>query len=98
MNHQRVLGTVMPSLFVWVAAFLLNVVLGRQIATQREQIAALKALGFGNDCDRHPLSAVRGIVVGLGVRSVSRSAFAFGQYMTGLYGGFFHFPAAELPD
>ena len=28
MNEQRVLGTVMPSLFVWVAAFLLNVVLG----------------------------------------------------------------------
>ena len=37
-----------PAIFLAVAAFLLNVVLGRQVATQREQIAALKALGYGN--------------------------------------------------
>ncbi|MEZ4406980.1 MAG: FtsX-like permease family protein [Polyangiales bacterium] len=36
-----------PTIFLGVAAFLLNVVLGRVIRTQREQIAALKALGFG---------------------------------------------------
>ena len=35
-----------------VAAFLLNVVLQRLVATQREQIAALKALGYRND---HPV-------------------------------------------
>jgi putative ABC transport system permease protein len=29
-----------------VAAFLLNVVVSRLVATQREQIAALKALGY----------------------------------------------------
>jgi putative ABC transport system permease protein len=44
-KEQRVFGTVLPSIFLAVAAFLLNVVLSRQIATQREQIAALKALG-----------------------------------------------------
>ena len=94
MNEQRVLGTVMPSLFVWVAAFLLNVVLGRQIATQREQIAALKALGFGNDSIvTHYLQFV-GIVVGIGLALGVLVALAFGRYMTGLYGAFFHFPAA----
>ena len=41
-TQQRVMGTVLPSIFLAVAAFLLNVVLGRQIATQREQVAALK--------------------------------------------------------
>ena len=47
-NEQRVLGTVLPSIFLGVAAFLLNVVVSRLVATQREQVAALKALGYPN--------------------------------------------------
>ena len=47
-REQQVLGTVLPSIFLAVAAFLLNVVVSRLVATQREQIAALKALGYPN--------------------------------------------------
>lgn len=47
-KQQRVIGTVLPSIFLGVAAFLLNVVVSRLVATQREQIAALKALGYAN--------------------------------------------------
>ena len=36
------MGTIIPSIFLSVAAFLLNVVLSRIIALQRDQIAALK--------------------------------------------------------
>ncbi|WP_289460241.1 hypothetical protein, partial [Klebsiella pneumoniae] len=32
-----------PTIFILVAAFLLNVVISRTVSTQREQIAALKA-------------------------------------------------------
>ncbi len=42
----KVMGTVLPSIFLAVAMFILNVVLSRQVATQRSQIAALKALGY----------------------------------------------------
>ena len=45
-REQYVLGTVLPSIFLLVAAFLLNVVVSRLVAAQREQIAALKALGY----------------------------------------------------
>jgi putative ABC transport system permease protein len=48
LRQQQVLGTVLPSIFLAVAVFILNVVLSRQVATQRQQIAALKALGYGN--------------------------------------------------
>ena len=44
-GEQKVFGLVLPSVFLGVAVFLLNVVLTRQIGTQRGQIAALKALG-----------------------------------------------------
>lgn len=44
----KVHGTVAPTIFLSVAAFLLNVVLSRVLALQREQIAALKAFGYSN--------------------------------------------------
>ncbi|NUO71769.1 MAG: ABC transporter permease, partial [Frateuria sp.] len=47
-REQRVIGTVLPGIFLAVAGFLLHVVTARLVATQREQVAALKALGYGN--------------------------------------------------
>ena len=44
----RTTGLILPSLFLAVAAFLINVVLARLLALQREQIAALKAFGYDN--------------------------------------------------
>lgn len=96
MNQQRVLGTVMPTLFIWVAAFLLNVVLGRQISTQREQIAALKALGYANGAIvLHYLEFVVAVVACGVLLGVGIGAW-FGTYMTGLYSDFFHFPAVPF--
>jgi putative ABC transport system permease protein len=96
MDQQRVLGTVMPSLFVWVAAFLLNVVLGRQVATQREQIAALKALGYGNGAISLYYVKFVAIVIACGLGLGVGVGAAFGTYMTDLYGTFFHFPAVSF--
>ena len=63
-RKQRVLGTVLPSIFLGVAVFLLNVVVARLVATQREQIAALKALGYANrDVAGHYLKLVGAIVL-----------------------------------
>jgi putative ABC transport system permease protein len=45
-QQQRVSGTMIPAIFLAVAAFLLNVVLSRLIAMQRDQIAVLKAFGY----------------------------------------------------
>ena len=42
------MGSSVPVIFLAVAAFLLNVVLSRIVTGQREQIGALKALGYGN--------------------------------------------------
>lgn len=91
-KEQRVLGTVLPAIFLGVAAFLLNVVVSRLVATQREQIAALKALGYANrDIAAHYLKLVLLIVLaglGLGVVVGDR----LGTMFTGLYAEFFYFP------
>ena len=48
MEQLRNMGNTLPLLFLLIAAFLLNVVLARIVAVQREQIAALKANGYSN--------------------------------------------------
>ena len=91
-KEQRVLGTVLPAIFLGVAAFLLNVVVSRLVATQREQIAALKALGYPNrDIGAHYLKMVMlTVLVGLalGVALGDR----LGTMLTSLYAEFFFFP------
>ena len=91
-TQQRVMGTVLPSIFLAVAAFLLNVVLGRQIATQREQVAALKALGYDNlAIGLHYLKLVL-LIVALGVILGLALGVVMGQLFVGLYADSFRFP------
>lgn len=88
----RNFGSVIPIIFLSVAAFLLNVVLSRIVAVQRPQTAALKALGYRNRAiARHYLKmgvivAAGGAVVGVGLGAW------FGWAMTEMYTVFFHFP------
>ncbi len=91
-KEQRVLGTVLPSIFLAVAGFLLNVVLSRQIATQREQVAALKALGYDNRViGAHYLKLVLLIVV-LGVALGLALGAVLGHWFVGIYADVFRFP------
>jgi putative ABC transport system permease protein len=46
--QNRVSGTVIPAIFLGIAAFLLNVVLARLVSTEREQIGVLKAFGYSD--------------------------------------------------
>lgn len=91
-KSQRVFGTVLPVIFLAVAAFLLNVVVSRLVQTQREQIAALKALGYADAAiAAHYLKLVL-LVVALGLALGVGLGDAFGRLFTGLYAEFYRFP------
>jgi putative ABC transport system permease protein len=47
-EETQITGVLIPAIFLGVTAFLLNMVLARLVATQRDQIAVLKAFGYGN--------------------------------------------------
>ncbi len=95
-REQRVIGTVLPAIFFGVAAFLLNVVVSRLVATQREQIAALKALGYPDRAiAAHYLGLVMAIV-GLGFAIGLAVARGLGTLYIGLYDEFFRFPRLQL--
>lgn len=82
-----------PLIFLSVAAFLLNVVFSRVVQTQREQIAVLKAFGYGNPrVGLHYLEMVMLVVVAGGLIGVLAGAW-MGRGMTRMYTEFFHFPS-----
>ena len=90
--QQGFMATTVPVIFLAVAAFLLNVVLGRMIRTQREQIAVLKALGYGNPTIASHYLQLVAIVVLAGALLGTAAGVVLGRLMTEEYTLFFRFP------
>lgn len=94
-REQRVLGTVLPAIFLAVAGFLLHVVTARLVATQREQVAALKALGYRDGAIAlHYLKLVAPMVLGGYLLGLLLGRW-MGGMLTGLYAEFFRFPTFQ---
>jgi putative ABC transport system permease protein len=92
LRELRTMASILPVIFLVVAAFLLNIVLSRMIAVQRTQIAALRALGYtSREVALHYvgiglLIAILGAVVG------NIAGARLGEGLTSLYAQYFRFP------
>lgn len=85
-------ATMVPAIFLLVAAFLLYIVLSRLVYLQRPQIAALKALGYlDREIGLHYIKLVSVIVV-LGAALGTLLGVWSGGGMIDLYAEFFRFP------
>jgi len=94
-RSQQVIGTVLPSIFLAVAAFLLHVVTARLVATQREQVAALKALGYPDlSIALHYLKLVAPMIAAGYVLGVVLGKW-LGVQLMGLYAESFRFPVLD---
>ncbi len=91
LSQLQVMGTVLPAIFLAVAMFILNVVVSRQVATQRSQIAALKALGYSNAAIGWHYTQLALVVAGLGTVLGWGLSLLLGQGMLGLYDEVFRF-------
>ena len=93
LSQLKNMANVMPFIFLGVAAFLINLVLGRIVQLQRPQIAALKAVGYGNvTIGFHFLKLVL-VISAIGtVLGVALGAY-LGEVMVALYRKYFHFPS-----
>ena len=87
----KVMGTVLPAIFLAVAMFILNVVLSRQVATQRSQIAALKALGYTDGAIAWHYIQLALVIAGLGVVVGLGLSQLIGRGMLSLYDEVFRF-------
>jgi putative ABC transport system permease protein len=85
-------GVLLPLIFLGVAALVLNVALVRMLALQRQQIAALKALGYGNAAiGWHYIKwalviGLAGVAIGIG------SGMVLAQALLDTYNVLFRFP------
>jgi putative ABC transport system permease protein len=95
LTQLQTFGFITPAIFLGVAAFILNVALARALSLQRQQIAALKALGYSNgELAWHyikwalviaAVGAVTGVTVGVWL----------GDAMIALYNRYFRFPMLD---
>lgn len=92
LDQLQVMATVLPTIFLGVATFLLHVLMGRIIRTQREQIAVIKAFGYRNGEIAVHYGQLTGLIVLVGsVAGVVLGAWA-ASGLAGLYLEYYRFP------
>jgi putative ABC transport system permease protein len=95
LRQLQTFGFLIPFIFLGVAAFILNVALARALALQRQQIAALKALGYSNaELAWHYIKWAL-VIAGMGAAAGLGVGAWLGSALTGIYNQFFRFPFLE---
>ncbi len=88
----RVTAIVLPGVFLGVSAFLLSVLMGRIVNTQRQQIAVIKAFGYRDrDLALH-YALLTGLIVTVGIVLGVVLGLWAGDAMAALYAEYFRFP------
>jgi putative ABC transport system permease protein len=94
-RQLRAMATMLPVIFLAVAAFLLNIVVTRLIGTQREQIAVLKAFGYSNGAVGWHYIKLVFVVAVIGAAVGVVAGMWMGRGMGNLYLAFYRFPYLE---
>jgi putative ABC transport system permease protein len=88
----KVSGTFIPALFLSITAFLIHLSLSRLVNTQREQIAVLKAFGYGNASIAAHFLKLALVIVTIGILLGALLGWYYGFKLASLYAEFFRFP------
>ncbi len=92
LTQLKGMATIIPPIFLLVSAFLINMILSRLIALEREQIGLLKALGYGRlEVVWHYLKLVL-VIAAVGILIGSVAGTWLGRGMTVQYAKFYSFP------
>jgi putative ABC transport system permease protein len=95
-EQLRTIARLFPTIFLGVAAFLLNVVVARTVGMQRDQIAILKAFGYGNRAVALHYALIILMIVVVGTLIGLVGGIALGQWMSGVYREFYRFPFLDF--
>jgi putative ABC transport system permease protein len=88
----RVMAVVLPGVFLGVSAFLLSVLMGRIINTQRQQIAVIKAFGYSDRELAWHFALLTAMIVAVGTALGVILGMWTGDAMAALYAEYFRFP------
>ncbi len=91
-EQLKTMASILPTIFLAVAAFLTNMVLARLITVERSEIGLLKAFGYrGRDIAWHYVKLVC-CIAGIGVVLGWVAGYWLGLVNTRLYADFYRFP------
>jgi len=92
LDQLKAMSTVLPPIFLFVSAFLVNMVLSRLVALEREQVGLLKAIGYSNLAIGGHYAKLIIIISIFGILFGSVIGLWMGRALTRIYGEFFSFP------
>ncbi|MCC6991378.1 MAG: ABC transporter permease [Acidobacteria bacterium] len=96
LDQLQIFGLLTPVIFLGVAVFILHVALSRALTLQRAQIAALKALGYGNRALAWHYTKWALAIAFAGASAGVVMGRALGAAMIGLYNVYFRFPDLQF--
>lgn len=91
-TQDRIYSAVLTAIFLSIAAFIIHIVLTRLVTTQRDQVAVLKAFGYGNATIAWHYVKLALAAVVLGTALGLPLAMWLGAGLAAIYRDFFHFP------
>jgi len=91
-TQDRIYGAILAAIFLGIAAFIIHIVLTRLVTTQRDQVAVLKAFGYGNGAIAWHYIKLALAAVLIGAAFGLPLAAWLGAGLAGIYRDFFHFP------
>ncbi|MDF1608533.1 FtsX-like permease family protein [Hoeflea sp. YIM 152468] len=97
----KAMAQVIPPIFLFISAFLVNMILSRLIALEREQIGLLKAVGYSNSGIAWHYAKLTLVISVAGVIIGAVAGTRLGHGMASLYSEFFSFPFlvfSQRPD
>lgn len=101
LTQLRAMAQVIPPIFLFISAFLVNMILTRLIALEREQIGLLKAVGYSNLAIAWHYAKLTLVISVVGVAIGAIAGTRLGHGMASLYGEFYSFPFlvfSQSPD
>lgn len=92
LDQLAILSGMIPVIFLGVAAFLVNLVLGRMIRLQRHELATLKAVGYTNAVIRRHYLGIVVVVMVPGLALGALGGVALGSFLMQAYSVVFRLP------
>jgi putative ABC transport system permease protein len=92
LQSLRAMATIVPPIFLFVSAFLVNMILSRLITLEREQVGLLKAVGYSNFAIGWHYAKLVIVIAIIGLAIGSGAGWWLGRGLTRLYAEFYSFP------
>lgn len=92
LDQLETMGAILPPIFLAVAAFLVNIVISRLIAVEREQIGLMKAFGYSSESVTVHYLKLVGLIAVLGLGIGFALGLWLGHAMALMYTQYYSFP------